>query len=73
MMMLAPQEFDPRWSTAVPDWEDRIRNRKSLIPDLPLFDAVADKALRIFKRLRVPDIIGTPTTATMGRIVQSVE
>lgn len=61
MMMLAPQEFDPRWCTAVPDWEDRIRNRKSLIPDLPLFDAVADKALRIFKRLRVPDIIGTPT------------
>lgn len=61
MMMLAPQEFDPRWSTAVPDWEDRIRQRRSLIPDLPLFDAVAEKALRIFKRLRVPDIIGTPT------------
>lgn len=35
--------------------------RGSLIPDLPLFDAVAEKALRIFKRLRVPDIIGTPT------------
>lgn len=34
---------------------------ETLIPDLPLFDVVADKALRIFKRLRVPDIIGTPT------------
>lgn len=49
------------WSTAVPDWKDRIREKRTLIPDLPLFDAVAEKALRIFKRLRVPDIIGNPT------------
>lgn len=49
------------WSTAVPDWKERIRAGRSLIPDLPLFDAVAEKALRIFKRLRVPDIIGNPT------------
>ncbi|MCJ8138423.1 terminase large subunit [Falsirhodobacter halotolerans] len=49
------------WSTAVPDWKERIRKGRSLIPDLPLHDAVAEKALRIFKRLRVPDIIGTPT------------
>lgn len=49
------------WSTAVPDWKERIRLKQSLIPDLPLYDAVAEKALRIFKRLRVPDIIGNPT------------
>ena len=49
------------WSTAVPDWADRILERRSLVPDLPLFDAPAEKALRIFKRLRVPDLIGTPT------------
>lgn len=49
------------WSTAVPDWKERIREKRSLIPDLPLWDSVADKALRIFKRLRVPDIIGNPT------------
>ncbi|WP_454287094.1 terminase large subunit [Rhizobium arsenicireducens] len=49
------------WSTAVPDWKERIRNGTSLIPELPLFDIVAEKALRIFKRLRVPDIIGNPT------------
>ena len=48
-------------STAVPDWKDRIRQRRSLVPDLPLYDLVAEKALRIFKRLRVPDIIGNPT------------
>lgn len=49
------------WSTAVPDWKERIRLQHSLIPDLPLFDEVAEKALRIFKRLRVPDVIGNPT------------
>lgn len=52
---------DTAWSTALPDWKDRILSGRSLIPDLPLFDAVADKALRIFKRLRVPDVIGNPT------------
>lgn len=49
------------WSTAVPDWKERIRSGTTLVPDLPLYDAVAEKALRIFKRLRVPDIIGNPT------------
>lgn len=49
------------WSTACPDWKDRIINRRPLIPDLPLFDAEAERALRVFKRLRVPDIIGQPT------------
>lgn len=53
--------LDASWSTAVPDWEDRIRDGRSLIPALPLFDAYAEKALRIFKRLKVPDLIGTPT------------
>ena len=48
------------WSTAVPDWEDRIREGRSLIPDLPLFEPSAEKALRIFDRLRVPDLPGTP-------------
>lgn len=49
------------WSTAVPDWKDRIREGRSLVPTLPLFDKVADKALRIFKRLRIPDVTGNPT------------
>lgn len=49
------------WSTALPDWKDRIRTGRSMVPDLPLFDEMAEKALRIFKRLKVPDIIGNPT------------
>ena len=48
------------WDTSLPDWEDRIVARKSLVPDLPLNDAMAEKALRIFKRLRCPDLIGMP-------------
>ncbi len=55
------RDLDPAWSTAVPDWEDRIRNGDSLIPSLPLFDGIADRALEIFKRLRIPDLIGQPT------------
>ncbi|MBX3579900.1 MAG: terminase large subunit [Rhizobiaceae bacterium] len=49
------------WSTACPDWEDRILSGRSLVPDLPLFRSEADKALRIFKRLRIPDVFGQPT------------
>jgi len=52
-----------RWDTSCPDWEDRILAGRSLIPDLPLFEASAQKGLRIFKRLRVPDIAGNPTLA----------
>jgi len=49
------------WSTAVLDWEQRIVGRESLIPDLPLDDTRAGRALRLFKALKVPDIEGNPT------------
>jgi phage terminase large subunit-like protein len=49
------------WDTACVDWEDRLLSGKSLIPELPLFEDEADRALRILKRLRVPDMVGTPT------------
>jgi phage terminase large subunit-like protein len=49
------------WDTSCPDWEDRIMEGRSLVPELPLFEAEAARALRVFKRLRVPDMIGTPT------------
>ncbi len=51
------------WRTALPDWEERIMAGRSLVPDLPLFRGEADKALRVFNRLRVPDVIGMPTMA----------
>lgn len=50
-----------RWDTSLTDWEERIVKGQSMIPDLPLHDETADRALAIFKRLRVPDLIGMPT------------
>jgi phage terminase large subunit-like protein len=49
------------WDTSCRDWEQRLLAGRTLVPDLPLFDPVAQKALRAFKRLRIPDIPGTPT------------
>jgi len=55
-------QFDrAAWSTALPDWQERIMEGRSLVPELPLHDRVAEKALEIFKRLRVPDLPGQPT------------
>lgn len=51
------------WDTSCVDWVDRLLAGRSLVPDLPLFRDEADRALRIFKRLRLPDVIGTPTMA----------
>ena len=49
------------WDTSCLDWEARLLDGRSLVPDLPLYEAEAGRALRMFKRLRLPDVIGTPT------------
>jgi phage terminase large subunit-like protein len=51
------------WSTACPDWEERLLSGRSLVPDLPLFPEERDKAVRIFNRLKLPDVIGQPCMA----------
>lgn len=51
------------WSFACPDWEQRLRDGRSLVPPLPLDKAKADRAVAIFDNLRLPDVAGTPLLA----------
>lgn len=50
----------PEWSTACPDWADRLRAGRSIIPP-PIFKEQADQALGIFKALKIVDAPGSPT------------
>lgn len=48
------------WTTALPDWEERIVKGESLIPCPPLFKAPSEVALRVFKELALVDVLGCP-------------
>ncbi|HEY4136483.1 MAG TPA: terminase large subunit [Alphaproteobacteria bacterium] len=54
------------WDTSCLDWKERLLSGRSLVPDLPLFEDEAARALRVFKRLRIPDLIGRPTMGEMA-------
>lgn len=49
-----------KWSTACVDWERRLIDNRSIIPP-PIFPDEAERALAIFKELRVTDLPGKPT------------
>lgn len=55
------------WTTACPDWEERIVAGDSLIPLAPLFPDQAEAGLRVFKELRVVDLPGSPTYGEVCR------
>ncbi len=48
------------WSTACPDWAARLRAGASIIPQ-PIFPEQAERALAIFKELKIVDAPGSPT------------
>lgn len=48
------------WSTSCLDWRDRLLAGRSLVPELPLFEEEAARAVRVFNRLRLPDVAGKP-------------
>jgi phage terminase large subunit-like protein len=48
------------WDLSCVDWQDRIREGRSLIPDLPLFEDEATMGLQFYDELRLPDVPGTP-------------
>lgn len=52
-----------RWRFACPDWAARLANGQSLLPDLPLFETEADRAVAIFNKLRLPDVPDQPLLA----------
>lgn len=52
------------WDLSCRDWQERIRSGRSLMPSLPDLNVERGAlAVRIFDRLRIPDVIGTPLMA----------
>lgn len=51
------------WNFACPDWVERLKAGKSLLPPLPLNDNEANRAVAIFNNLRLPDVPGQPLMA----------
>lgn len=51
----------PVWSTSVPDWEQRIVTKQSMIPFQPLFPDHARRALDVMGELILVDVAGSPT------------
>ena len=50
----------PEWTTACPDWAERLTSGRSIIPP-PIFPESAEQALEIFKQLKIVDAPGSPT------------
>lgn len=55
------------WSTACPDWRERLIEGRSLLPCAPLFPAEAAAALEVFRDLPIVDVMGKPTFGEIGR------
>lgn len=54
------------WDLSCRDWWPRLQAGRSLVPDLPLWTEEGDRAVRIFNKLRLADVPGTPTMEEAG-------
>lgn len=50
----------PEWETACPDWAERLISGRSLVPP-PIFPDQAERALEVFRELKIVDAPGSPT------------
>lgn len=48
------------WDLSCPDWEQRLRDGRSLVPDLPLDLVQGNRAVAVFDKLKLADVPGTP-------------
>lgn len=55
-----------RWNLSCPDWQERLKAGRPLVPDLPLDKDEAARAVRCFNRLRLADVPGTPALEEAG-------
>lgn len=46
---------------ACPDWIEKLQSGETPIPELPLDDAAAERAVGVFNNLRLPDVPGNPS------------
>lgn len=52
------------WDLSCPDWQRRVRECRSLLPDLPLIKSEADFAVGFYNEMQLPDVPGTPKLRT---------
>lgn len=54
------------WNLSCPDWVERLKAGRSLVPDLPLDLVHGERAVQVFNKLRLADVPGTPTMEDAG-------